>query len=135
MIIFTVVTLPALLVLGLWFLLQLLPAFSEPITGAGGGVAYFAHIGGFIFGLLAIKLFAEQRARGLRPGVPYSRVLMARTLALGGTLAIICLLAFLTISVAVRDGIDVLVVVSVIVLALLGIGVLGALSTPPPPDG
>ena len=60
---------------------------------------------------------------------------MARTLALGGTLAIICLLAFLTVSVAVKDGIDILVVVSVIVLALLGIGVLGALSTPPPPDG
>ena len=59
---------------------------------------------------------------------------MARTLALGGTLAIICLLAFLTISVAVKDGIDVLVVVSVIILALLGIGVLGALSSPPP-DG
>jgi len=60
---------------------------------------------------------------------------MARTLVLGGTLAIICLLAFLTISVAVRDGIDVLVVVSVIILALLGIGVLGALSSAPPPDG
>jgi hypothetical protein len=59
---------------------------------------------------------------------------MARTLALGGTLAIICLLAFLTISVALEDGIDILVVVSVIVLALLGIGVLGALSSPPP-DG
>jgi hypothetical protein len=59
---------------------------------------------------------------------------MARTLALGGTLAIICLLAFLTISVAVEDGVDVLVVVSVIILALLGIGVLGALSSPPP-DG
>ena len=59
---------------------------------------------------------------------------MARTLALGGTLLIICLLAFLTISVAVEDGIDVLVVVSVIILALLGIGVLGALSSPPP-DG
>jgi len=58
-IIFTVVTLPALLVLGLWFLLQLLPAFSEPITGAGGGVAYFAHIGGFLFGVLTIKLFAN----------------------------------------------------------------------------
>jgi membrane associated rhomboid family serine protease len=57
-IIFTVVTLPALLVLGVWFLLQLLPAFSQPVTGAGGGVAYFAHIGGFLFGVLAIKLFA-----------------------------------------------------------------------------
>jgi membrane associated rhomboid family serine protease len=57
-IIFTIVELPALLVLGLWFLLQLLPAFSEPVTGAGGGVAYFAHIGGFLFGLVAIRLFA-----------------------------------------------------------------------------
>ena len=56
---FTIVTLPALLVLGLWFLLQLLPAFSEPVGNAGGGVAYFAHIGGFLFGLLAIKLFAN----------------------------------------------------------------------------
>jgi membrane associated rhomboid family serine protease len=55
---FTVVTLPALLVLGLWFLLQLLPAFSDPVGSAGGGVAYFAHIGGFLFGVLAIKLFA-----------------------------------------------------------------------------
>jgi membrane associated rhomboid family serine protease len=54
---FTIVTLPALLVLGLWFLLQLLPAFNEP-ADAGGGVAYFAHIGGFVFGWLAIKLFA-----------------------------------------------------------------------------
>jgi hypothetical protein len=59
---------------------------------------------------------------------------MARTLVLGGTLLIICLLAFLTIKVAVENGIDVLVVVSIIILLLLGIGVLGALSTPPPPD-
>jgi len=57
---FTIVELPALLVLGLWFLLQLLPAFSEPVTGGGGGVAYFAHIGGFVFGLLLIRLFANQ---------------------------------------------------------------------------
>jgi membrane associated rhomboid family serine protease len=56
---FTVVTLPALLVLALWFLLQLLPAFTEPIGSSGGGVAYFAHIGGFLFGVLAIKLFAN----------------------------------------------------------------------------
>ena len=58
-IIFTVVTLPALLVLGVWFLMQLLPAFSEPIGASGGGVAYFAHIGGFLFGVLAIRLFAN----------------------------------------------------------------------------
>jgi membrane associated rhomboid family serine protease len=58
-IIFTVVTLPAVLVLGVWFLLQLLPAFSDPLGATGGGVAYFAHIGGFLFGILAIKLFAN----------------------------------------------------------------------------
>ena len=58
-IIFTIVTLPALLVLGLWFVLQLLPAFSEPVGDTGGGVAYFAHIGGFLFGLLVIKLVAN----------------------------------------------------------------------------
>ncbi len=58
-IIVTVITLPALLVLGVWLLLQLLPAFSDPVTGGGGGVAYFAHIGGFVFGALAIKLFAN----------------------------------------------------------------------------
>jgi hypothetical protein len=59
---------------------------------------------------------------------------MARTLVLVCSLAIICLLAFLTISVAVNEGIDVLVVVSGIILLLLGVGVLGALTTPPP-DG
>ena len=58
-IIFTVIQLPALLVLGFWFVLQLLPAFSEPV-GDGGGVAYFAHIGGFVFGMLVIKLFADR---------------------------------------------------------------------------
>jgi len=59
---------------------------------------------------------------------------MGRTIALVGSLVIICLLAFLTISVAVEEGIDFLVVLSVIILALLGFGILGALSTPPP-DG
>jgi hypothetical protein len=56
---------------------------------------------------------------------------MARTLVLGFSLAIICLLAFLTITVAVEEGIDILVIVSAIVLLLLGFGVLGALTTPP----
>jgi hypothetical protein len=59
---------------------------------------------------------------------------MTRTLVLLCSLAIISLLAFLTITVAVEEGIDVLVVVSLIVLVLLAFGVLGAL-TSPPPDG
>ncbi len=56
---------------------------------------------------------------------------MARTVVLAASLGMICLLAFLTISVAVREGIDVLVVLSLIILALLGFGVLGALLAPP----
>ena len=55
---------------------------------------------------------------------------MARTFALSGSLAIICLLGFLTVRVAVRDGVTILVVVSVLILALLGFGVIGALTEP-----
>ena len=55
---------------------------------------------------------------------------MARTAALAGALFIIGLLAFLTLRVAITEGIDVLVVVSLVVLALLGVGVLGALNAP-----
>jgi membrane associated rhomboid family serine protease len=58
-IIVTVIELPALLVLGAWFVLQLLDASSQPLHG-GGGVAYFAHIGGFVFGLLLIRMFANK---------------------------------------------------------------------------
>ena len=54
----TVIELPALLVLGAWFVLQLLDASSQPV--GGGGVAVWAHIGGFVFGLIAIKLFASR---------------------------------------------------------------------------
>ena len=59
---------------------------------------------------------------------------MTRTLVLGASLALICLLGFLTVSVAVRHGVDVLVVVSMVVLALLAFGVLGALTSPPPDE-
>ena len=56
---------------------------------------------------------------------------MGRTVALVGSLAIIGLLAYLTIRVAITEGIDILVVTSVIILAVLGFGVLGALTAPP----
>ncbi|MEA2454590.1 MAG: hypothetical protein QOI45_852, partial [Thermoleophilaceae bacterium] len=60
---FTIIELPALLVLGFWFLEQLLLGASDlgsQTAGGSGGVAYFAHIGGFLFGLLGIKLFANR---------------------------------------------------------------------------
>jgi membrane associated rhomboid family serine protease len=61
-IIFTFVELPALLVLGLWLLLQILYGAAELAQPVGerGGVAYFAHIGGFLFGLALIKLIANR---------------------------------------------------------------------------
>ncbi len=55
----------------------------------------------------------------------------ARNAALGSALLLIGVLAFLTVRVAAEHGVDVLVVLSLIVLALLGFGVLGALTTPP----
>ena len=59
---FTVVELPAMVVLGFWILLQLFLGASDLTTPGGGqgGVAYFAHIGGFAFGLLAIRAFANR---------------------------------------------------------------------------
>jgi hypothetical protein len=57
--------------------------------------------------------------------------LTARNVTLAAALALIGLLAFLTIRVAAEHGVDVLIVLSLIVLALLGFGVLGALTTPP----
>jgi membrane associated rhomboid family serine protease len=65
----TFVELPAILVLGFWFVQQLLFGYFElGSAGAEGGVAYFAHIGGFVFGLLAVRLFAERRRRPARMG-------------------------------------------------------------------
>jgi membrane associated rhomboid family serine protease len=60
---FTVIELPAVLVLGIWFAEQAIfgaANLTNP-TGGGGGVAYFAHVGGFAFGLLTIRLLATHR--------------------------------------------------------------------------
>ncbi|HEX2896666.1 MAG TPA: rhomboid family intramembrane serine protease, partial [candidate division Zixibacteria bacterium] len=51
------VTLPAKVVLGIWFALQLLMSLSEGLSGVGGGgVAWMAHVGGFVFGWIILKL-------------------------------------------------------------------------------
>lgn len=56
---------------------------------------------------------------------------MGRQIALGGSLLMIGLLMFLTLSVMFEEGVDILVVVSLIVLAMLGFGIFGALTSPP----
>jgi membrane associated rhomboid family serine protease len=62
---------PALLFAGLWFLTQVLQGTMELFTPAlGGGIAWWAHIGGFITGLLAIGLL-EPKREPMRYGGPW----------------------------------------------------------------
>lgn len=59
---FTIVKIPAVLLLGIWFLLQFLSGVAE-IAFAGssvGGVAWWAHIGGFVLGMLLMPLFRQR---------------------------------------------------------------------------
>jgi membrane associated rhomboid family serine protease len=53
---------PAIWFLGVWFLFQLVEGgFGLTHPEAGGGVAFFAHVGGFAFGLLTVHVFARRR--------------------------------------------------------------------------
>ncbi len=52
-----VIQVPALVAIGAWFVFQLLSGVSMLSDASGGGVAYGAHIGGFIAGMLLIRLF------------------------------------------------------------------------------
>ncbi len=68
------VEIPAVIYLGFWFLTQLFPGLLSlgavgGFGGAMGGIAWWAHIGGFIFGLLMVFLFAR-RIRVVRQWYP-----------------------------------------------------------------
>ncbi len=71
-IIFRIFTIPAWVVLGLWFAIQLFSGLSA--DGAGGGVAHWAHTGGFIAGvLLTLPLWLRRGGRsfwGATHGTP-----------------------------------------------------------------
>jgi membrane associated rhomboid family serine protease len=54
-----IVHMPAFIVLGMWILLQVFSQISV-VGGDGGGVAYMAHIGGFVAGLALIFLFGKR---------------------------------------------------------------------------
>jgi membrane associated rhomboid family serine protease len=61
----TIIEVPAVFLLGFWFLEQLYfgaAGLASPL-GGGEGVAYFAHIGGFAFGLILVRLFARGQKR------------------------------------------------------------------------
>lgn len=55
------VTLPAIFVLGIWFVLQLFSGIGtlSYVSEDVGGVAYFAHVGGFVAGMLLVKIFRK----------------------------------------------------------------------------
>jgi membrane associated rhomboid family serine protease len=54
---FQVVALPAVIVLGLWFLFQFFSGALALASAPSGGIAWWAHVGGFGFGIVAMKLF------------------------------------------------------------------------------
>ncbi len=62
---------PAVVLIALWFLLQLLNGLaalaSTDVVGAGGGVAWFAHVGGFVAGLALVKIFVLGRPQRSAP--------------------------------------------------------------------
>jgi membrane associated rhomboid family serine protease len=63
---------PAIVAIGLWFVLQLIQAVGVISAGpkASGGVAFMAHVGGFVAGLLLVKLFTIGRTPAA-PARPY----------------------------------------------------------------
>jgi membrane associated rhomboid family serine protease len=70
----TVIDLPALAVLGFWFVQQLLEGMGALHLGTGGGVAWWAHVGGFVAGLILFPLLAPTEPRR-RPPDPWYRTL------------------------------------------------------------
>ncbi len=60
-------TVPAVVAIGLWFVFQLISAFGVIGAGpqSGGGVAFMAHIGGFVAGLALVKIFGIGRSPGV----------------------------------------------------------------------
>jgi membrane associated rhomboid family serine protease len=60
--IFTIIEIPATVFLPLWFISQLFSGWRALQGAAGSGVAWWAHVGGFAFGMAAAGLFARRRA-------------------------------------------------------------------------
>lgn len=58
-----IIPVPALIVIGIWFVLQFFSSIGSIGNSAQGGVAYMAHVGGFIAGLVLSFLFRERSAR------------------------------------------------------------------------
>jgi membrane associated rhomboid family serine protease len=57
------VPIPAVFLLGYWFLIQALEAFTSVGAAASGGVAFWAHVGGFLLGVMITKAFVRRPVR------------------------------------------------------------------------
>jgi membrane associated rhomboid family serine protease len=57
---YSIVEVPAIIAVGLWFVFQVINSLGY-LGGSRGGVAYAAHVGGFVFGLATVKLWALGR--------------------------------------------------------------------------
>jgi membrane associated rhomboid family serine protease len=66
----TTVAFPAYVMLGYWMLLQLVGGLGSLNEIEKGGVAFFAHVGGFVAGMLLIRLFASEEVLRSRPTPP-----------------------------------------------------------------
>jgi membrane associated rhomboid family serine protease len=68
---YQLIDVPAIVVLGFWFALQLIDGLASlGLAGTEGGVAIFAHIGGFVAGLIAARLLLALRGRRRGTGPP-----------------------------------------------------------------
>ncbi len=68
-----VTELPAFIFLGLWFVMQLVSGTMSTLGGTVGGVAWWAHIGGFAAGFLLLRLFLKPQRRPRQGTVLVSR--------------------------------------------------------------
>jgi membrane associated rhomboid family serine protease len=57
---------PAVLLIGVWFLIQLFSAGQVAQQAQTGGVAYLAHVGGFLFGVVTGRLWTKRAVTGQR---------------------------------------------------------------------
>jgi len=58
-----IISIPAIIILGFWIIIQILSAYVEFGSKTGSGIAWFAHIGGFAAGLVLIILMEKRKKR------------------------------------------------------------------------
>jgi membrane associated rhomboid family serine protease len=65
----TITLIPAIILIGLWFLIQLFGEVGAVVQKQTGGIAYMAHVGGFVFGMASARLFKRRH----RPAKRWSK--------------------------------------------------------------